>query len=110
MNLYFIHAGICVNIAGNLHAVYVGSRGVGKRAFERIEHTGGLKTGIAVQNIKTEIIAASVRNPIHVTAAARAGCNIATVPMNVIRQMIKHPLTDAGIERFLKDWDGLSVR
>lgn len=64
----------------------------------------------AVQNIKTEIIAASVRNPIHVTAAARAGCNIATVPMNVIRQMIKHPLTDAGIERFLKDWDGLSVR
>ena len=52
MNLYFIHAGICVNIAGNLHAVYVGSRGVGKRAFERIEHTGGLKTGIAVQNIK----------------------------------------------------------
>lgn len=64
----------------------------------------------AVQNIKTEIIAASVRNPIHVTAVARAGCNIATVPMNVIRQMIKHPLTDAGIERFLKDWEGLSVR
>lgn len=57
-----------------------------------------------VQGIETEIIAASVRNPIHVTAAARAGCDIATVPMSVIRQMIKHPLTDIGIARFLDDW------
>ena len=59
-----------------------------------------------VQGIKTEIIAASIRNPIHVTEAARAGCDIATIPMNVIRQMLRHPLTDIGIERFLKDWEG----
>lgn len=59
-----------------------------------------------VQGIETEIIAASIRNPIHVTAAARLGCDIATVPMNVLRQMINHPLTDSGIERFLKDWEG----
>lgn len=58
------------------------------------------------QGIGTEIIAASIRNPIHVTAAARLGCDIATVPMNVLRQMINHPLTDSGIERFLKDWEG----
>lgn len=58
------------------------------------------------QGIGTEIIAASIRNPIHVTAAARLSCDIATVPMNVLRQMIKHPLTDSGIERFLKDWEG----
>ena len=58
------------------------------------------------QGIETEIIAASIRNPIHVTAAARLGCDIATVPMNVLRQMINHPLTDSGIERFLKDWEG----
>lgn len=58
------------------------------------------------QGIGTEIIAASIRNPIHVTAAARLGCDIATVPMNVLRQMISHPLTDSGIERFLKDWEG----
>lgn len=58
------------------------------------------------QGISTEIIAASIRNPVHVTAAARLGCDIATVPMNVLRQMIKHPLTDLGIERFLKDWEG----
>lgn len=63
-----------------------------------------------VQNIKTEIIAASIRNPIHVTQAARAGCDIATVPMNVIKQMIKHPLTDIGIQRFLADWEGVQTK
>lgn len=58
------------------------------------------------QGISTEIIAASIRNPIHVTTCARLGCDIATVPANVIRQMVKHPLTDIGIQRFLKDWEG----
>lgn len=62
------------------------------------------------QAIETEIIAASIRNPIHVTAAARLGCDIATVPMNVIRQMIHHPLTEIGIERFLKDWEGVETK
>lgn len=61
-------------------------------------------------NLDTEIIAASIRNPIHVTAAARVGCHIATVPMNVLLQMIKHPLTDNGIERFLKDWEGFTKK
>ncbi len=60
-----------------------------------------------VQGIETEIIAASIRNPIHVTACARLGCDIATIPLNVIKQMMKHPLTDAGIERFLKDWESV---
>ena len=54
--------------------------------------------------IKTEIIAASVRNPIHVTDCALAGADIATVPYNVIEQMTKHPLTDIGIEKFQKDY------
>ncbi len=62
------------------------------------------------QAIETEIIAASIRNPIHVTAAARLGCDIATIPMSVIKQMIKHPLTDNGIERFLKDWEGVETK
>jgi transaldolase len=57
--------------------------------------------------IETEIIAASIRNPIHVVEAARLGAHIATIPYNVIVQMSKHPLTDAGIERFLKDWEGV---
>ncbi len=58
-----------------------------------------------LHNISTEIIAASIRHPIHVIDAARAGCDVATVPYKVIAQMINHPLTDKGIERFLKDWE-----
>ncbi len=54
--------------------------------------------------IKTEIIAASIRNPIHVTDCALAGADIATVPYSVIEQMTKHPLTDQGIEKFQKDY------
>ena len=56
---------------------------------------------------ETEIIAASIRNPIHVTESARLGCHIATIPMSVIKQMLNHPLTESGIERFLKDWESV---
>ncbi|MBQ8147955.1 MAG: fructose-6-phosphate aldolase [Lachnospiraceae bacterium] len=55
-------------------------------------------------NLETEIIAASVRNPIHVTDCALAGANIATVPYSVIEQMTKHPLTDQGIAKFQADY------
>ena len=54
--------------------------------------------------IETEIIAASIRNPIHVTDCALAGADIATVPYSVIEQMTKHPLTEQGIEKFQKDY------
>ena len=57
-----------------------------------------------IAGIDTQIIAASVRNPIHVTDCALAGADIATVPYKVIEQMTKHPLTDAGIEKFQKDY------
>lgn len=57
-----------------------------------------------VSGIQTQIIAASVRNPIHVADCALAGADIATVPYKVITQMIHHPLTDAGIEKFKKDY------
>ena len=63
-----------------------------------------------VNAIETEIIVASVRNPIHVAQAARMGADIATVPYKVITQMTKHPLTDKGIENFLKDWEGASLQ
>lgn len=61
----------------------------------------------SIHDIKTEIIAASIRNPIHVIDAARAGSHIATVPYKVIEQMINHPLTASGIEKFLKDWESV---
>ena len=57
-----------------------------------------------IDDIQTEIICASVRNPIHITDCALAGADIATVPYKVIEQMVHHPLTDAGIEKFQKDY------
>ncbi len=57
-----------------------------------------------IYGLETEIIAASVRNPIHVIDCAQAGADIATVPYSVIEQMTKHPLTDQGIEKFKKDY------
>lgn len=57
-----------------------------------------------IHGIETEIISASIRHPLHVTESARAGADIATVPFKVLEQMIRHPMTDAGIQRFLDDW------
>lgn len=58
-----------------------------------------------VHDIKTEIIAASVRTPMHMTQCAKAGAHIATVPFKVLTASMKHPLTDAGLARFLADWE-----
>jgi transaldolase len=54
--------------------------------------------------IKTQVIAASIRSPIHVIEAAKAGADVATIPFSVVEQMVKHPLTDVGMKRFLDDW------
>jgi transaldolase len=56
-------------------------------------------------DITTEIIVASVRNPLHVVEAAVMGADIATIPFKVINQLIKHPLTDVGMKKFLEDWE-----
>ena len=54
--------------------------------------------------LETQVISASIRHPIHVLETAKAGAHIATIPPKVLKQMIKHPLTDIGIEVFLADW------
>lgn len=59
---------------------------------------------------ETEIIVASVRNPLHVLDAAMMGADIATIPFSVISQLAKHPLTDIGLEKFLKDWEKVSQK
>lgn len=59
----------------------------------------------AIHGIETEIISASIRTPGQVFESAKAGAHIATVPYKIFKQMLKHPLTDAGIDRFLKDWE-----
>ena len=72
-----------------------------------IELIGQIAEIFSIHGIETEIIAASIRNPIHVTDVALAGSHIATVPYKVIEQMLSHPLTTSGIEKFLKDWEGV---
>ncbi|MBI5343947.1 MAG: fructose-6-phosphate aldolase, partial [Deltaproteobacteria bacterium] len=56
-------------------------------------------------SMRTEVIVASVRNPLHVQGGARMGAHVATIPFKVLEQLSKNPLTDIGIERFLKDWE-----
>ncbi|HEX2922723.1 MAG TPA: fructose-6-phosphate aldolase [Chloroflexota bacterium] len=56
------------------------------------------------QGIQTKVLAASIRHPLHIVQAAKIGADVATVPFKVLKMMVKHPLTDAGIARFLEDW------
>ncbi len=80
--------------------------------LDDISHTGmeliaDIKKIIDNYGFKSEIIVASVRNPMHVVEAATIGAHIATIPYKVIAQLIKHPLTNIGLERFLKDWESV---
>ena len=59
---------------------------------------------ISIYDLETEVLAASIRNPLHMTQAALAGAHVATLPMKVLQQMVHHPLTDKGIVQFKKDW------
>ena len=54
---------------------------------------------------KTQVLAASIRNPLHVVDAAKAGAHVATMPFSVLQQLMKHPLTDIGLKKFLEDWE-----
>ncbi len=72
-------------------------------SFDGLGLIADIKQIFEVNFIETEIIVASVRNPIHVLESAKLGADIATVPYKVIMQMINHPLTDRGIESFIKD-------
>ncbi len=74
---------------------------VGQEGMQVVRETVEIFTR---HHLPTRVIAASIRHPLHVTEAARSGAHIATVPFKVLEQMVKHPLTDIGIERFLADW------
>ena len=80
--------------------------------LDDISHTGldliaDIKAIRDNYNFNTEIIVASVRHPLHVIESAVIGADIATIPFKVIAQLAKHPLTDIGLERFLKDWEAV---
>jgi transaldolase len=74
---------------------------IGQDGMEIIEEIMDIYTNY---DMKTQVIVASIRHPIHVIQAARLGAHIATIPPGVIRKMVKHSLTDVGIQRFLNDW------
>jgi len=80
---------------------------VGQDGMEVVEQLSEI---FEVHGLETRIIAASIRHPQHVLEAALAGADIATVPYPVLMQMLKHPLTEVGIERFLADWRKAKVR
>ena len=63
----------------------------------------------AIHGIETEIISASIRHPMHVTQSAMAGANIATIPYKVLLQLLNHPLTESGIQRFMEDWKNANL-
>ena len=75
---------------------------IGENSIDLIEDISSI---FEKHHIKTEIIAASIRNPWHVKEAAKAGAHIATIPYNILIAMTEHELTTKGIERFLKDWE-----
>jgi transaldolase len=66
-----------------------------------------IKTIYANYSFTTQILVASVRHPMHVVESAKIGADIATMPFAVLEQLVKHPLTDIGLDRFLKDWEKL---
>lgn len=98
-------------IAAKLGATYV-SPFVGR--FDDISEVGMDLVSDLVQifdnySFQTQILVASCRNPLHIREAALLGAHVATIPFRVLEQLMKHPLTDIGLERFLKDWEKVSI-
>ena len=75
---------------------------IGQQGMDLVEE---IVSVFDVQHIETQVLAASIRHTLHCSLAARAGAHIATVPYKVLLQMVQHPLTDAGVARFLADWE-----
>lgn len=99
-------------LAAKAGAIYV-SPFVGR--LDDISHVGMDLVGQMVEifdnyAFETEVIVASIRNPLHVVEAAIMGAHVATIPFNVLEQMLKHPLTDIGIKKFLDDWEKVPKR
>ena len=75
---------------------------IGQQGMDLVK---GIVAVFKTQNIKTEVLAASIRHTLHCTMAAQAGAHIATLPYKILLQMVQHPLTDSGVARFLADWE-----
>ncbi len=112
VNMTLVFSPMQALLAAKVGAAYV-SPFVGR--LDDISHVGMDLVSQIVQiyenyDFETEVIVASIRNPLHVVDAALAGAHIATIPFGVIDQLVKHPLTDIGIEKFLADWKKLEKK
>lgn len=76
--------------------------------FDGVQLVNEIVEIFAIHQIKTQVIAASIRHPLHVSQVAMAGAHIATIPLKVLLAMVNHPLTTAGIKKFLDDWQKVS--
>jgi transaldolase len=108
-NVTLIFSAIQALLAARAGATYVSPflgrlDDIGENGLKLLEDILDIFT---VHALDTKVIAASIRNPVHVTESARIGADCATIPFNVLGQLFKHPLTDIGIERFLADWKKL---
>ena len=107
VNVTLIFSPVQALLAAKAGAAYV-SPFVGR--LDDVSHTGmeivdDIRTIFDHYGFGTEILVASVRGPLHVLEAARIGADVATIPMKVLLQLTRHPLTDVGLEKFLADWD-----
>jgi transaldolase len=107
-------AGICEVVDGPISAEVVSTQADGMiEEGKRLDDIGEDGMAMVAQLVEIfdnydypcEVLVASVRNPIHFVTAARMGADVATCPFNVLQQIVKHPLTDLGLERFLADWE-----
>jgi len=96
-------------LAANAGAAYVAPF-VGRLddiGWDGLELVAGVREILDASGYDTQIVAASARHPVHLTKLAKIGCDIATVPFKVLMQMIDHPLTTSGLDKFMKDWESV---
>lgn len=110
-NMTLVFSAAQALLAANAGARYV-SPFIGRIddiGYDGINTITDITSVLADGDFPTEVIAASVRSPLHAVQAAEAGADIATIPFKVIKQMILHPLTSAGLDRFMKDWKNAGI-
>ncbi len=106
VNVTLIFQPVQAMLAAKAGAAYV-SPFVGRLddiGVDGMKMVGEIVTIFSKYDFKTEVLVASVRHPIHILEAARMGAHVATIPLKVIQQLVKHPLTDSGLKTFLDDW------
>jgi len=96
---------LAINAGATFVAPFVGR--LDDIGWDGLDLVDGIREIIDAGDNKTQIVAASARHPVHLTQLAKIGCDIATVPFKVLLQMVEHPLTASGLEKFMKDWESV---